>query len=248
MLAKEKFPQALPEEINKLLKGDYFSLMASFYETQSSFLTGIYKRYNSIETANIIICFTRNMHLSILRQREKDLNYNVSLENFWHNLQKIEKPYEKIASIVQITGIPKETARRKIKKLLDLDFLTKEKNTKGYSLSLLPKHKDSYYDTLNKEIKILSKFTYKFTSILKLNLDIKLIEEEVKSQFSFYWYHFLSCQLQWLKMWQKKFRDNDMLLIALQATIPTLRYAHKTQNNKDLSSGNVLNLIRLYMN
>ena len=70
---------------------------------QSSFLSGIYKRYGSIETANIVLCFARNTHLEIIRQRERDLNFNVSLENFWNNFSKIQKPYEKIASIVNIT-------------------------------------------------------------------------------------------------------------------------------------------------
>ena len=235
MQTREEFPETIPEEISKLLKEHYFSLMVSFCETQSSFLTGIYKRYKSIETANIIICFTRNMHLSIIRQREKNLNHNVSLENFWHNLHSVQKTSEKIASIVQITAIPKETVRRKIKKLLDIGFLINEKNTKRYAWNPSSKHKDFYQKIINEEIKILSKFTYKLTCQLKLNLDIKLIEKEIKSQFSFYWYHFLSCELQWLKMWQSRLRDNDLLLIILQAVIPTLHYAEKYGKDVNLN-------------
>ena len=92
--------------------------MPSFYETQSSFLTGIYKRYGDIQTANIILCFVKNTHLEIIKQREKNLNFDVSLEKFRQNQSEIIKPSEKITAIVQGTGIPKETVRRKIKNLL----------------------------------------------------------------------------------------------------------------------------------
>ena len=54
-----------------------------------------------------------------------------------------------------------------------------------------------------------------------------MIDNEIRSQFSFYWYHYLSCQLEWLKWWQLKLKDNDLLLIALQATIPTLKFIDK---------------------
>ena len=60
MQTREEFPETIPEEISKLLKEHYFSLMVSFCETQSSFLTEIYKRYGDIQTANIILCFAKN--------------------------------------------------------------------------------------------------------------------------------------------------------------------------------------------
>ena len=236
MQAKENIIEFQPQEIAKLFKVHYVSMMTTFYETQSSFLTGIYKRYGGIETANIALCFVRNSHLEIIRQRENDLNYNVSLENFWDNFQSVSRMPQKISTIVQITGIPKETVRRKVKNLTSIDLLINEKNTHGYSWNLLPKHKDSYFRIINDEIKILSKFTFKFSNYLKLNFDIKLIENEIKSQFSFYWYHFLSCQLQWLKMWQTKLKDNDLLLIVLQAIIPTLQYADKYGENVNLEN------------
>ena len=75
----KKFQEISPQKIVQLLQEHTASLMPSFYETQSSFLSGVYKRYKSIETANIILCFARNMHLEIIRQREKNLNFNVSL-------------------------------------------------------------------------------------------------------------------------------------------------------------------------
>jgi predicted transcriptional regulator len=51
----------------------------------------------------------------------------------------------------------------------------------------------------------------------------------------------LSCQLDWLRWWQLKLKDNDLLLIALQATIPTLNFIDKKLEKVNLD--NVFKLI-----
>ena len=232
----KKFQEILPSNITSLLKNHYSTLMPSFYESQSSFLTGVYKTYGSIETANIMLCFSRNMHLEIIRQREKDLNFDVSLEKFWHNFNSVNKPVEKISKIVNITSIPKETVRRKVKNLIDKNHLCFNKKSKGYSWKLSIQEKDSFFKIINCEINDLSKFILKFSRIFNLNLDKETIEREIKLQFSFYWYHFLTCQVTWLKMWQSKFKDNDLLLIALQITIPALRYADTSNNYTNIEN------------
>ena len=224
-------------DVTQLIQTHFSSLLPSFYEVQSSFLSGIYTRYGSIETANIILCFARNTHLEIIRQRERDLNFNVSLENFWNNFSKIQKPYEKIASIVNITGIPKETVRRKIKNLMELNFLEKNKKNNNYCWNLDQKQKNSFLFIVQDELKKLSNFITKIVIDLDLSRSkntLKLVEEEIHSQFSFYWYHYLSCQLEWLKWWQLKLKDTELLLVALQATIPTLQYIDKNIKPKNV--------------
>ncbi len=230
-----------PNDISELLTGHYSSLMSAFYETQNEFLTGVYKRYGSIETANIIIYFARNTHLQIIRQREKDLNFDISLNNFWDNFQNTTIQSEKVSSVVVFTGIPKETVRRKVKKLLKLGYLLNDKNTKGYIWTLSSKYKNLYQKAVDDEIRIFSNFIFKIAKCLGLQMNIELVEKKIKSQFSFYWYHFLSCQLQFLKMWQLKLKDNDLLLIVLQAVIPTLQYAEKIK--KDTRIDNIFKII-----
>ena len=230
MLPLQKNYHLSTHDISELLKIHYGSLMSAFYESQSLFLCNIYKRHHSIETANIILCFARDIHLEIIRQREQDLNFNVSLENFWKNFSTIDKPSTKISSIVKITGIPKETVRRKIKNLLNEGYLTEDRKNKGFYWNPLSKEKKyEYYKIIDYDTKNLSKFIYKITKHLQINLDTKVVENEIRSQFSFYWYHYLSCQLDWLKLWQLKLKDNDLLLIALQTTIPTLQYIVKNK-------------------
>jgi len=248
MLPLRKNISVSSEDVSDLIKTHYANLMQSFYELQSSFLCGIYKRYGSIETANIILCFARNVHLEIIRQREKDLNFNVSLKNFWGNYSIIKKPAEKITSVVKITGIPKETVRRKIHSLIELSYLRKDEISKSYCWGLHgTKEREFYYKIIKEETKSLSVFMAKIVKNLGLqNSNINkscccLVQEEIESHFSFYWYHYLSCQLEWLKWWQLKLKDNDLLLIALQATIPTLRFIDK--NIKTVNVDNVFKMI-----
>ena len=74
MQTQTKSQRIQPNQIAELLYANFSNLMSEFYEMQSSFLSGGYKIYESIETANIILCFSKNTHLEILRQREKNLD------------------------------------------------------------------------------------------------------------------------------------------------------------------------------
>jgi len=76
---------------------------------------------------------------------------------------------------------------------------------------------------MNEDIKSIAKFVWSITKYLDLKLKINFIEEEIKEQFSFYYYHYYSCQLNWMKMWQTKIKDIDLIFIVIQALIPTLK-------------------------
>ena len=96
---------------------------------------------------------------------------------------------------------------------------------------------------IDEEIIALSKFINKFMMHLKLDIRSKKIENELESQFSFYWYHFLSCQLLWLSMWQNKIKDVDLLLITIQAIIPTLKFIDKNINVKEIGLENLYKIV-----
>ncbi len=215
-----------PNLIKDLLFKHTSNLLGNFYEMQSSFLIGIYKRYKSIETAHIILYLAKNMHLEIIREREKNLDYNLSLEKFWDNFHQCKKPAVKMVSIVKMTGVPKETVRRKVSSLIKDKFI-KVNDNKEYFWSLSPTDKDGYYKIIEDEILSLSKFISKFTKYVYPNLSCDLIEKEIKLNYSFYWYHFLDSQIKWLKMWTDKIKDIDLVLISLQAIIPTLQNINK---------------------
>ena len=66
--------------IEKVLRDNFSKLMPTFYEMESAFLSGVYKRYGDLEGGNIVIFFARDLHLEILRKRENDLSFNLSLD------------------------------------------------------------------------------------------------------------------------------------------------------------------------
>ena len=229
--------------VYELIMSDSASILAEFYEMQSSFLVGLYKRYKSFETSNIILCLASIVHLEIIRIREKSMGHDISLKNFNINYSSINRPSLKLVSIIKMTGIPKETVRRKIKALVNMNHVGFDKNKKEYFWNLHPKHEDSYYNIIDQEIDCLSKFSSFCANGMGLEIEKKEISKEIKSQFSFYWYHFLSYQLKWLKMWQDKIKDIDLILITLQAIIPTLQFSDKNQKLKDIGMENFFTII-----
>ena len=92
----EKIKKIDNKNIHKNLTENFIKLMPSFYEMESSFLTGVYKRYGDLEGGNIVIFFARDCHLEILRKRERDLDFDLSLDKFWKNHKDIYQTKKKI--------------------------------------------------------------------------------------------------------------------------------------------------------
>jgi hypothetical protein len=232
MIGFNKFEK---KNIEKLLLDNFFDTMPHFYEMESSFLSGIYKRYGDLERGNIVIFFAKDLHLEILRKREIDLNFNLSLDEFWNNHRNIIQKKKKIIRISKATGIPRETTRRKILSLIKVKHIKKtEKNTIFWEPD--SKSKDSYIKIVEKQINSLSKFLFQQLKYLSLNIPISKIEKEIKNNYSFYWYHYLNAQLQYIKIWQTRFRDIEMLLIGMQTLIYSIRNLKKSNKLQNLDS------------
>ncbi len=230
--------------VQKNFTENFLRLMPTFYEMESSFLSGVYKRYGDLEGGNIVIFFARDCHLEIMRKREKDLNFNLSLDNFWENHKNIFQSKKKIILVSQETGLPKETTRRKIISLIKKKHLKKgEKNKLFWEPDT--DLKESYVKIIDEEISSLSKFIFEQTKLMSLGLSITKIEREIKNNYSFYWYHYLNVQLEYIKFWQDKLRDLEMLLIGMQVLILTMNSIKR--NNTDFSyfSNNQKNLKNL---
>ena len=227
--------------IKKNLTDNFIKLMPTFYEMESSFLSGIYKRYGDLEGGNIVIFFARDCHLEILRKREKDLNFNLSLDNFWNNHKNIHQDKKKIILVSQQTGLPKETTRRKIISLIKKKHLKKGDRNKLYWEPDFPQ-KETYLKIIDEEINSLSKFIFEQVKILSLPLPLAKIEREIRNNYSFYWYHFLNVQLEYIKFWQDKLKDLEMLLIGVQVLILTLNSIKRNFNNFNSIFDNQKNL------
>ena len=234
--------------VQKNFTENFMKLMPTFYEMESSFLSGVYKRYGDLEGGNIVIFFARDCHLEIMRKREKDLNFDLSLDNFWENHKNIFQSKKKIILVSQETGLPKETTRRKIISLIKTKHLKKgEKNKLFWEPD--SNLKESYVKIIDEEISSLSKFIFEQTKLMSLGLSISRIEREIKNNYSFYWYHYLNVQLEYIKFWQDKLKDLEMLLIGMQVLILTMNsikrnysnFSYFSHNQKDLKNLSELN-------
>jgi hypothetical protein len=218
----DRFKKFEKKNIEKILLDNFIDLMPPFYEMESSFLSGIYERYGDLEGGNIVIFFAKDLHLEILRKREVDLNFNLSLDEFWNNHNNIIQKKKKIITIARSTGLPRETTRRKILSLIKARHIKKtEKNTVFWEPD--SKSKDSYIKIIDEQINSLSKFIFQQLKFFSLNFSVSKIEKEIKNNYSFYWYHYLNTQLQYIKLWQLRFKDLEMLLIGLQTLIQSIR-------------------------
>jgi len=217
------------DNLEKSLKDNYTKLMPTFYEMESTFLSGVYKRYGDLEGGNIVIYFARDLHLEILRKRELDLSFDLSLDMFWKNHKNVKQTKKKIILVSKETGLPKETTRRKIISLIKKKHLKKEEKNRLY-WEPASEHKETYLKIIDEQVNSLSKFILEQAKLFNSAIPLSRIEKEIKKNYSFYWYHYLNVQLQYIRFWHKKLNDLEMLLIGLQSIIQTLNYFKKSEN------------------
>jgi len=218
------------KEIVKTYKKNYGKIFHEFVTVQSDFLSDIYNRYNKdLDSANIVLYFAKNLHGMTLRERDRDLDLNISFENFWNNHSKINQDSRKIIEIAESTGLPKETARRKVNWLIKNKVLYKDK--KSISWSPPVEQKKSYTSVVDRQILQISKLVKVIAFYLNVNINKEKVNEELRNNFSFFWYHYIKTQLEYLKMWQIELNDLELLLIGLQCVIQT----NLTFRNKNIS-------------
>ena len=210
-------------------------LLPVFFEMQSAFLSGIYKRYGDLEGGQIVIYFARNLHLKVMRKREDDLDFDLSLEKFWFNHQNTVQDKLKIISVSRFTGLPKETTRRKIIQLTKLKHL-KKSNKNNLYWEPSSQAKETYMLIIKEQIKSLSKFLYEQSKLLNIDVPFSKFYKEIEKNYCFYWYHYLSTQLDFMKYWQNKTKDLEILLIGLQSLIQSLNYFKQTNKYGSISN------------
>ena len=201
---------------NVILKnyGEYINL---FEEFQSEFLIGLNRTYQGLENGHLVLYFAKKTHHTILRKKDYDLDFNLSFDRFWENQTHMENEPTTIIDISKNVFLPKETTRRKISELISQKVL----NRKLKIIEWFPseKYKKSYNEAMVKEITQIAKLVKYVSEKINLNVPHDDIEREFKNKFSFYWFHYLDAQLQYLKLWKKHFNDLEIILIALQVSI-----------------------------
>tara|TARA_A100001037_G_scaffold301169_1_gene330069 strand:- start:567 stop:1481 length:915 start_codon:yes stop_codon:yes gene_type:complete len=218
-------------QLKNIYKENILSVQEKYLLQQSNFLSTVYCRYlKDLDSANIVLYFAKNLHLKILRRRESEIDYEISLESFWNNHKNIDQENLKIINVSNETGLPKETARRKIINLIQQKVLKKNNN----KISWEPREKDkiSFNKIIEVEIEYIAKIASTIIKHLNIEVSNQQITSDIKKNFSFFWFHFLSSQLKCMKIWQIELKDLELLLIIVECAIQTNRYLTRTHNKK----------------
>ena len=194
---------------------------------------GLHSRYQSVESGNLVLYYARQTHQDILRKKDYDLNFNLSFKKFWENHNEINPPRISIITIGKETSLPKETARRKIIDLINKKVLNKKNKNIGWLPS--EQYKQSYNLNINKEIDGVCKLISFICEKTNPPVPKENITNEIKEKFSFYWFHYLGAQLEYLKLWSEQLNDLELGLIFLQvAHVLTTKAKEKNISHKEL--------------
>jgi hypothetical protein len=217
------------ENIEKTILENYLEYQYIFVEFQSKFLTSLCSRHQSIENGNLALYFAQQTHQNILRKKDYDLNFDLSFEKFWDNQSETIPSRIPMIKIGKDTSFPKETARRKILQLIKLKILNKKNRNIGWMPS--EKLKESYNLVINEEIDGVSKLISFICKKINISISREEIIKEIKEKFSFYWFHYLESQLEYIKSWTSQVKDRELILIFLQVIFLFISKA----KNKNLS-------------
>ncbi len=214
------------KQIEHVYRENYSSIYGEFLRTQSFFLSNLcIKNDSDLESGNIALFFEKNIHKNILREKDDDLDYDISFNNFWNNHLNINQDSLKIIQISNLTGLPKETTRRKIENLLKSKILKKDK--KKLFWYPLDSEKQSYDLIFKEATNNISNKIKVFTNYLGYFFTLNQIKEEINKNYSFYRYHYLKFQLTYLKNFKEKLIDLELLQIFLECLIPANYYYEK---------------------
>jgi hypothetical protein len=203
-----------PKLIEDQILQNFVEYQDSFIQFQSNFFTGLYKRYQGLENGCLVLYFARQIHQQILRKKDYDLNFNIGLEKFWENHELVSPRKKSIIKIASSISLPKETARRKILQLMKQKVLSKKNKNIGWFPN--KQYKESYNLIIEREIKDLSSLLIYICKKLNISIPKETAEKELKENFNFYWFHFTSTQIEYLKIWGAQIKDLELVLISLQ--------------------------------
>ena len=206
-----------PKTIEENFKINFAEYIDVFLNFQSTFLSNLNTRYKNLDNAHLVLLFGRRAHETILRKRKFDLEHDISLDNFWKNLESISQEKISIIQIANSTGLPKETARRKVLELVKNKILTRKNKIITWSPN--DEYIKTYGGIVEKQIHDLSIVLKYVGNFFNLNLELENIKKIIFKNFSFFWFHFLETENQYLTLWTKHFKDIEIFLIAINIAL-----------------------------
>jgi predicted transcriptional regulator/DNA-binding Lrp family transcriptional regulator len=206
-----------PKTIEESFKKNFAEYIDVFLNFQSTFLSNLNTRYKNLDNAHLVLLFGRRAHETILRKRKFDLEHDISLDNFWKNIESISQEKISIIQISDSTGLPKETARRKVLELIKNKILTRKNKIITWSPN--DEYIKTYRGIVETQIHDLSIVLKYVGNFFNLNLELENIKKIISKNFSFFWFHFLEIENQYLTLWTKHFKDIEVFLIGVNIAL-----------------------------
>ena len=222
------------EDVTQCILKFYDEYLILFSDLQSSLLSNLYKRHQSAEKGNIVLFFSRESQKKILRNKDYDLGFDLSFIKFWENHKEINHLKHSISDVSLKICLPKETTRRNILQLINQKVLGKEKGVIGFIPN--ENYKNNFRKFTEIEIDKILQLIKFVADKLEFSINVDDINKDFRKNFSFYWFHYLGAQIEYLKEWRKNINDLDLLLIYYKCM--TL-YSEKGNFEKDSDEMNI---------
>jgi len=229
-----------PRKITKIIEDNFSHLMPDFYEMQAEYLASVNYIYKDLDGSLIAMLLTSELYKNFL---EKNKGSDMSLRSFYQrNPIWIPKNKFKIIKISKTLNLPRETVRRKIKKLTkDNLFIINEKE-KFLSINTRMIDERILHIQIENLSKFLSKFSIFFSrkKLFTRQVDRETIKKEIENKFLIYLDFFLNFQISYFSNWRKSF-DMETVYIALLCALNGTSSIRKgmTSKHKQLNTDDI---------
>ena len=100
------------EDVTQSILKSYNQYLILFSNLQSLLLTNFYKSHQSTEKGSIVLFFNKEAQRKILRNKDYDLNFDLSFIKFWENHGNIVYPKHSISDVALKIGLPKNNKKK----------------------------------------------------------------------------------------------------------------------------------------
>ncbi len=223
-----------PEKISKIIQDNFSHLMPDFYEMQAEYLASLNSIYKDLDGCLITMLLTHDIYKDFLEKNRKNQESDFSVTSFYQKEPiKLSKNRFKIIKISKTLNLPRETVRRKVKKLSKDNLILVNQKEKFISLNTKMIDERLLRIQINNVSKFLSKFSIFFSrkKLFAREVDRETIRKEIENKFLIYLNFFLNFQIAYFSSWRKSI-DMETIYVALLCSLNATSSIKKGLFNK----------------
>ena len=223
-----------PEKISKIIEDNFSHLMPDFYEMQAEYLASLNSIYKDLDGCLIAMFLTYEIYKDLLEKSRKNQGSDFSVNSFYQKEPiKLSKNKFKIIKISKTLNLPRETVRRKVKKLSKDNLILFNEKEKTISLNTQMIDERVLRIQINNVSKFLSKFSIFFSrkKLFAREVDKETIRKELENKFLIYLNFFLNFQIAYFSSWRKSV-DMETVYVALLCSLNATSSIKKGMTNK----------------